>query len=78
MEYKVIDGVLYQSVDVSGFRDKLNTLVEQVRPYKEGIQQCRKQIEEYEIQITRIVQGSGLDKEIAKALDPEKASFLGM
>lgn len=78
MAYKMIDGVLYQSIDTQGFQDKLNNVVEQVRPYKDGIYQCKKQIEEYEAQIHHIVSNSGLDRDVARAIDPTKADFLGL
>lgn len=77
-QYKVIDGVLYQSVDTTAIKDRLNSVVEQVRPYKDGIQQCENQIREYKEQITAIVQASGLNHEVVKAIAPEKADFLGL
>lgn len=77
-QYKVIDGVLYQSVDTAAIRDRMNSVMEQVRPYKDGIQQCENQIREYKEQITTIVQSSGLNREVVRALDPEKADFLGL
>lgn len=77
-KYKLIDGVLYQSIDTTGFQDLLNRTVEQVRPYKDGIYQCERQIEEYRQQITAIVTNSGLDREVARAIDPTKADFLGL
>lgn len=85
MNYKVIDGVLYVEVDSSTIQQKLNVTVEKVRPYKEGISQCRQQIsayenqiKEYESQISSIVSESGIDKEAAALVDPEKTSFLGL
>lgn len=78
MKYRIIDGVLYQAVDTAVLKDRLNSVVEQIRPYKEGIQQCEAQIAEYKEQIASIVANSGLDKEAARALDPEKADFLGL
>lgn len=78
MQYKMIDGVLYQAIDTESFQGKLNSVVEQVRPYKEGIYQCERQIREYQNQISSIVGNSGLDREIARAIDPTKADFLGL
>lgn len=77
-QYKVIDGVLYQSVDTTTIKDRLNSVMEQVRPYKDGIQQCENQIREYKDQITTIVQASGLNCEVVKIIAPEKADFLGL
>lgn len=85
MKYRIIDGVLYQSVDTSEITQKLDSLVERVRPYKEGIQQCESKIaeyqnqaDEYQRQIVKLVQESGIDQEVARAVDPDKASFLGL
>lgn len=78
MDYKLIDGILYQAIDTAPVKAKLNSVIEQVRPYKEGIKQCEDQIEEYKKQIATIIETSGLNKEIAKAIDPEKADFLGL
>lgn len=77
-QYKLIDGVLYQAIDTDGFKDKLNATVEQIRPYKDGIAQCKRQLAEYEEQIKYIVNSSGLDRDVARALDPSKADFLGL
>lgn len=75
--YKLIDGVLYQAVDTIEIQAKLNEVVEAVKPYKTGIEQCEAQIKEYNAQISVIIANSGIDKEVAKVVDPEKASFLG-
>lgn len=75
--YKVIDGVLYQEVDTTEIKERLETVVESVTPYKTGIEQCREQIKKYEEQISTIIANSGLEKEVVRAIDPEKASFLG-
>ena len=77
-KYKMIDGRLYQCIDTAGFQDLLNRTVEQVRPYKDGIIQCERQIEEYRQQISAIVANSGLDREVARAIDPVKSDFLGL
>lgn len=84
-KYKVIDGVLYAEVSSSEIQQKLNTAVERVRPYKEGIAQCEQQIsayenqiKEYKSQISSIIAESGIDREAAALVDPEKTSFLGL
>lgn len=77
MSYKIIDGVLYQSVDAQGIQAQLDDLVAKVKPYTEGIAQCEAQIKEYKAQIATIVANSSVDKEAAKILAPEKADFLG-
>lgn len=83
--YRIIDGVLYQSIDTSEVTQKLDSLAEKVRPYKEGIQQCelkiseyQKQADEYQRQIAKFVEESGIDQDVARAIDPDKASFLGL
>lgn len=75
--YKVIDGILYQSVDTKEIQAKLDNLVAEVKPYKTGIDECNAQIKAYEQQISLMVTNSGIDKEMAKIIDPEKSSFLG-
>lgn len=77
-QYKLIDGVLYQAIDTEGYKGKLDSLVEQIRPYKDGIVQCENQIQEYRQQMSHIIANSGLSREIARAIDPIKADFLGL
>lgn len=78
MSYKLIDGVLYQTVDTAGVREQVDAVIAQVQPYKDGIKQCERQIAQYHDQIARIISGSGIDAEIVRALAPEKADFLGL
>lgn len=76
--YKLIDGKLYRELDTTDIQNRLQQVLAEVKPYKDGIQQCEAQIAEYEAQISTIIANSGIDKEIIRVIDPEKADFLGI
>ena len=76
-EYKVIDGVLYKSVDTTGLHSQIDKVINEIQPYKDGIKQCEDQITQYNNQINTIIANSGLDKEVVKAVAPDKANLLG-
>lgn len=82
--YKIIDGVLYQQVDTSDIKEKINSVVRDVKPYQQAIEQVDNKIEslnrqrtEYEAQINKIVAQAGLDAALVKQLDPDNALVLG-
>jgi FtsZ-binding cell division protein ZapB len=82
--YKIIDGVLYQQVDTSDIKEKINSVVRDVKPYQQAIEQVDNKIEslnrqriEYKAQIDKIVAQAGLDADLVKQLDPDNALVLG-
>ena len=82
--YKIIDGVLYQQVDTSDIKEKINSVVRDVKPYQQAIEQVDNKIEslnrqriEYRAQIDKIVAQAGLDADLVKQLDPDNALVLG-
>jgi FtsZ-binding cell division protein ZapB len=82
--YKIIDGVLYQQVDTSDIKEKINSVVRDVKPYQQAIEQVDNKIEslnrqriEYKAQIDKIVAQAGLDADLVKQLDPDNAFVLG-
>lgn len=90
MQYKMIDGQLYKTVDTAEINNTLNYAVEAARPYVEGITsceqqiaqskqkiaQCEQQIADYKAQVQGIVTQSGLDVDAVKLINPDKANFL--
>lgn len=83
-QYKIIDGIVYKVVDSEEIKNKLVATCEKVKPYLDGItesQKCIKayqeQIEGYRQQISNIVNSESIDPEVAKMIDPERASMLG-
>ena len=81
---KIIDGVLYQQVDTSDIKEKINSVVRDVKPYQQAIEQVDNKIEslnrqriEYKAQIDKIVAQAGLDADLVKQLDPDNALVLG-
>lgn len=90
MQYKMIDGQLYRTVDTAEINNTLNYTVESARPYVEGIAsceqqiaqykqkiaQCEQQITDYRTQVQSIVTQSGLDVDAVKLINPDKANFL--
>lgn len=82
--YKIIDGVLYQQVDTSDIKEKINSVVRDVKPYQQAIEQVDNKIEslnrqriEYKAQIDKIVAQAGLDADLVRQLDPDNALVLG-
>lgn len=83
MKYKVIDGVLYQVVNVNEIKGAINTLYDKVKPFVEGIGEAQKcingyqqQIADYKKQVNTLLDTYPIDPEVVKAVDPEKAPFL--
>lgn len=83
--YKVIDGIVYQQVDVSDMKAAIDKAVSAARPYVDGIKTCNekinafeRQIDSYEEQIQQIVINSKLDIALVRLIAPDKAAYLNI
>ena len=81
--YKIIDGIVYQQVDTTEIREKINAVKAKIKPFADGIaesERCisayQEQIIGYKQQIANIIATENLDPEIVKMVDPESASTL--
>lgn len=83
MAYKIIDGVIYKTVDGAETKAKVNALATQIAPYQQGIKdlnatiaKCKEQIVGYDKTINNIIAASGLDTELLSVIAPELVACL--